>query len=165
MAVFICSWLAAFALWPGMVRRGADRYGRPFRTTFIGLLVAAPGAVAGIALASARQPAFKFVGLTLLGLVFLVGVAGSAGLCLRVGRGLASPADHDQPWRAVLRGGIVMAFVCLFPIVGWVGVLLWMLVSGCGVIAMSRAAAAREAEVSPAVPEPPADTPLVDDGR
>ncbi len=168
MAVFICSWLATFALWPELVRRGAERYSRPFHATLMGLLIVVPGALAGAALAAAKQPIFKFVGVTALGAVFLIGLAGSAGLCLRVGRGLASPADREQPWRAVLRGGIVMAFVCLFPIIGWIGVLFWMLISGCGVIALSRGSNTRTTEQAPTeapAPASPATPPPLEAGR
>lgn len=152
MAVFICSWLGAFALWPEFVKRGADRYSRPLSLTGIGLVVAVPGALAGIALASLNHPLMKFLGITVMTSVFLVGVAGSAGLCLRVGRGLVSPADQSRPWMAVVRGGVVLAFICLFPLVGWIGVLGWMLISGCGVIVSARLAKAPQPVMAPALP-------------
>jgi len=152
MAVFICSWLGAFALWPEFVKRGAERYSRPFSLTGVGLVVAAPGSLAGIALASINHPLFKFIGITVMTAVFLIGVAGSAGLCLRVGRGLASPADQDRPWMAVVRGGVVLAFVCLFPVIGWIGVLGWMLISGCGVIVSARFGRSSEPAAAPALP-------------
>ena len=40
--------------------------------------------------------------------VILGGLVGSAGLAQRIGAGLPSPADLTQPWRRVLRGGIVL---------------------------------------------------------
>jgi len=156
MAVFICSWLGSFALWPDFVKRGADRYSRPFSLTGAGLVVAAPGTLAGIALASQNHPVFKFVGITVLTSVFLIGVAGSAGLCLRVGRGLVSPADQDRPWMAVVRGGIVLAFICLFPLIGWIGILGWTLISGCGVIISSRFSKSTKTAETPASPSEPA---------
>jgi hypothetical protein len=167
MAVFICSWLASFALWPEMVKKGAERYGRPWATTGAGLLVTLPGGLAGAALSHANEPLLKIIGIIMLGSIILIGVVGSTGLCLRVGQGLASPADKDRPWRAVLRGGVVMAFVCLFPVIGWIGVLLWMLISGCGVVILpqrlrvpasaSVSAASRQSpETAPATPPIPA---------
>lgn len=154
MAVFICSWLASFALWPEMVKKGAERYGRPWATTGAGLLVTLPGGLAGAALSQANEPLLKIIGIIMLGSIILIGVVGSAGLCLRVGQGLASPADKDRPWRAVLRGGVVMAFVCLFPVIGWIGVLLWMLISGCGVVILPRRLQAPASE-SAASRQPP----------
>jgi hypothetical protein len=152
MAVFICSWLGVFALWPEFVKRGADRYSRPFSLTGAGLVVAAPGSLAGIALAQINHPLFKFVGITVMTAVFLIGVAGSAGLCLRVGRGLASPADKDRPWLPVVRGSVVLAFVCLFPLIGWIGILGWLLISGCGVIVSARFGHSPQAAAAPALP-------------
>ncbi len=152
MAVFICSWLGVFALWPEFVKRGADRYSRPVSLTGVGLVVAVPGSLAGIALAQINHPLFKFIGITVMTSVFLIGVAGSAGLCLRVGQGLASPADQDRPWMAVVRGGVVLAFVCLFPLIGWIGVLGWILISGCGVIVGARFAKTPQPAAAPALP-------------
>src|SRR5439155_11312271 len=62
----------------------------------------------------------------------LLGLAGSAGLTYRIGEGLPSPVDETQPWRRVLRGGIVLAISFLLPFVGWVIIPLWVLVSGLG---------------------------------
>ena len=152
MAVFICSWLGSFALWPEFVKRAADRYSRPVKLTGAGLVVAVPGSLAGIALASQNQPVFKLVGITVLTAVFLIGVAGSAGLCLRIGRGLVSPADEDRPWLAIVRGGVVLAFICLFPLIGWIGILSWTLISGCGVIISSRFSGSTKPVATPAPP-------------
>ena len=158
MAVFKSCWLASFALWPDMVARGAQHYNRPFRTTAIGLLVVLPGALAGIALVSQGAPFLQILGFIVLGCLFLVGIAGSTGLCLRIGQGLASPVDKDRPWRAVLRGGVVMSFVCLFPIIGWLGVLLWMLASGCGVVILPRVSQSIQSAAA-AQPSPPVMAP------
>lgn len=167
-AVFNCCWLASYALWPKMVTRGAQHFSRPFRTTAIGLLVAFPGGLAGIALATQNAPFLKMLGFLVLGALILVGIAGSTSLCLRVGQGLASPADKDRPWKAVLRGGVVLAFVCLFPIIGWIGVLLWMLICGCGVVILprfSRAQAAVPAPQPQAVHSQTSPPPIVDAGQ
>ena len=40
--------------------------------------------------------------------------------------------DATQPWRRVLRGGVVLSCSCLLPVVGWVILPLWVLVSGLG---------------------------------
>ncbi len=74
---------------------------------------------------------------------------GSAGLGDRIGVGLPSAGDATQPWRRLLRGGTVLSLTFLLPIVGWVGVLPWTLVSGVGaaVLAM-RAHGPRTAAVS-----------------
>jgi len=62
----------------------------------------------------------------------MIGLAGSSGLALRIGMGLNSPLDATQPWRRVLRGGVVLSCSFLLPVVGWVILPLWVLVSGLG---------------------------------
>jgi len=36
------------------------------------------------------------------------------------------------PWRRVLRGGVVLSFAFLLPVIGWFVLLPWTLVSGVG---------------------------------
>jgi len=62
----------------------------------------------------------------------MLGLAGSAGLTLQIGAGLPSPVDEAQPWRRVLRGGSLLACSFLLPVVGWILIPLWVLVSGLG---------------------------------
>jgi hypothetical protein len=57
---------------------------------------------------------------------------GSAGLCDRIGAGLPGDADARLPWRRVLRGGIVLSFAFVLPVIGWFVLLPWTLVSGVG---------------------------------
>jgi len=111
--------------------------------------------IAGIALSKTANPIFKFVGLTLMIVPGLLGLAGSAGLTYRIGQGLPSPVDETQPWRRVLRGGIVLAFSFLLPFVGWVIIPLWVLVSGLGAFIL----AAREQNSARTASAIPANTP------
>ena len=83
------------------------------------------------------NPLLKFIGITLMVVPGLLGLIGSAGLTLRVGLGLPSPSDPAQPWKRVLRGGIVLAFTFLLPVVGWIIIPLWVLVSGLGAFIMA----------------------------
>lgn len=168
VAVFNCCWLASYALWPQMVAKGAQYFSRPFRTTVAGLFIAVPIGLAGAALASLNHPLPKVIGFIVFSGLILVGIVGSTSLCLRVGQGLESPADKDRPWKAVLRGGVVMAFVCLFPIIGWIGVLLWMLICGCGVVILprfSRARATAPASQPPAAHSQASPPPIVETGE
>ena len=68
----------------------------------------------------------------------LLGLAGSAGLTLRIGAGLPSPVDEAQPWKRVLRGGILLSCSFLLPVVGWIILPLWVLVSGFGALILYR---------------------------
>src|SRR5256885_1352398 len=137
LTVYVSYWLLSEALFPRMVESACRQYGRPMRVTLLGIGVAILPVVIGIILSKVPNPFFKFIGVTLLVVPGLLGLAGSAGLTLRIGRGLPSPIDQTQPWRRVLRGGIVLASSFLLPIVGWIIIPLWVLVSGVGALLLA----------------------------
>jgi hypothetical protein len=64
----------------------------------------------------------------------VLALVGSAGLADKIGAGLASPVDVDQPWRRVLRGGTVLALLFIVPLLGWFAVLPLTLASGLGAL-------------------------------
>lgn len=134
LTIYVSYWLLSEALFPETVGRASLHYGRPLRITFIGLAVALVPVVLGLVLSRMPNPLLKLSGLTLVIVPAMLGLAGSAGLALRIGAGLKSPLDEAQPWRRVLRGGIVLAFTFLLPVVGWVILPLWVLVSGFGAL-------------------------------
>jgi hypothetical protein len=153
LIVYVSYWLLAQALFPQLVESANRHYGRPVRITFLGLLTALPPVVLGIILSKMANPLLKFIGVTLLILPGLLGLIGSAGLTFRIGVGLPSPTDPAQPWRRVLRGGIVLAFTFLLPIVGWIILPLWVLVSGLG--AFILAVREQKKVLAEAAPEAP----------
>src|SRR6185295_13919807 len=110
LIIYVSYWLLAEALFPRLVENASRQYSRPLRLTFVGLAAAIVPVVLGIALSKSPNALFKFIGVTLVVVPGLLGLAGSAGLTLRIGLGLPSPIDGAQPWRRVLRGGIVLAF-------------------------------------------------------
>jgi hypothetical protein len=157
--VLTCYWLSSFALFPRAVEACAERYARPARATLAGLLVLVPVLVAGLGAANAvkaRGPsgALKIALLLLLLPAFL----GSAGLALRIGSGLPSARDAAEPWRRLLRGGLVLAPTFLLPFLGWFVLLPWTLVSGFGAALLAWRGAGRVAPPAPP-PEAPSDEP------
>lgn len=132
-------WLGAFALAPGLVGRARRQYeSRPVRVTLVGILIAAPLSLAAVALGKfIPHPVVVLPSIGLLLLLGLLGLIGSAGLIWRLGAGLVSPGDGVQPWRAVLRGGIVAVLACLMPWLGWFVLLPWLLISGIGAVALA----------------------------
>ena len=132
LTIYVSYWLLAEALFPAMVERAGRQYGRPVKITLVGLLGAVPLVVIGLVLANVPNPLFKVLGITLVVIPAMLGLAGSAGLTLRIGVGLPSPRDEREPWRRVLRGGILLAFSFLLPVVGWFIIPIWVLVSGFG---------------------------------
>jgi len=155
LLIYVSYWLLAEALFHPLVERASRQYARPVKLTFVGLAAALLPVVIGLALARQPNPLVKVVGLTALIVPAMLGLAGSAGLTLRIGTGLASPLDAAQPWRKVLRGGVVLAFSFLLPVVGWIILPLWVLVSGLGAFLL----AARERKAPEPGPLPPAFAP------
>lgn len=132
LLVFISYWLASAALFPRMVERAREAYAQPVRAVLLGVLIAAPLITLGVVIGAQANPFFKVLGLTISAVPVLLGLVGSAGLSQRIGAGMASPVDDTQPWRRVLRGGIVLALGFLLPFLGWFGVLPLTLLSGVG---------------------------------
>jgi hypothetical protein len=137
LTVYVSYWLVAQALFPGLVERAGRHYSKPIKITLIGLLAAAIPFVMGAAISKLPNPALKITGVTLMLIPALLGLMGSAGLVLRIGTGLRSPLDEQQPWRRVLRGGILLALTFLLPVVGWIVLPLWALTSGFGAFLLS----------------------------
>jgi hypothetical protein len=138
-AGLVCGWLAATALGPAAVERCARHYARPARVTLVGLATGLPLLAIGAAVADRGKvhPGLGALGALLLVLLLLPATFGLAGLAWRIGRGLASPADESRPWRATLRGGLVLAATFLLPFAGWFVLLPWGLVSGFGTAVMA----------------------------
>lgn len=135
--VFVSYWLAAQALFPRAVERAREKYSRPWKLTLFGLLMSAPLIFVGILIFQRNNPLFKLLGAGLVLLPVVVGLIGSAGLNLRIGAGLPSPIDEQQPWRRVLRGAIVLALMFLLPVIGWFVLLPWTLISGFAAAVLS----------------------------
>jgi hypothetical protein len=154
--VLVAYWVGAYALFPALVERCRATYGaRPVAATFVGLVILLPVLVIGIGLAKAlphpvvRTPVIGV--LLVLGLLCLIG---SAGLALRIGAGLASPLDATQPWRRLLRGGMVLGLAFVLPFLGWFVLLPWALVSGLGALVLARRAPSPALQRAPAVAVP-----------
>jgi len=138
LTIYVSYWLLSEALFPALVEGASRQYNKPFKITFVGLAAAVLPVVLGLMLANAPNPLVKLLGLTMVVVPALLGLAGSAGLTLRIGAGLPSPVDETQPWKRVLRGGVLLACSFLLPVVGWIILPLWVLVSGFGALILYR---------------------------
>ena len=70
-------------------------------------------------------------------LYFVYASAGMAGLATCIGLRLTSPADSERPWRATLRGGIVLELAYLLPILGWFLILPVSIIAGSGAVSLA----------------------------
>lgn len=137
LIVYVSYWLLSEALFPKFVERASRFYLKPVKISLLGLVVAIVPMLMGAQMANLPNPLLKIIGITLLVLPGLLGLVGSAGLTLRIGLGLPSPLDAEQPWRRVLRGGVLLAFSFLLPVIGWVVIPVWVLASGLGAFILS----------------------------
>ena len=154
-AVMVSYWLLAAALFPATLRRARAAYDqRSGRVTVTGLLVAVPTLLVGAGLLQGPHPLLKLIGGVLVSTPVALGLVGSAGLCDRIGAGLPGDADSRLPWRRVLRGGIVLSFAFVLPVIGWFVLLPWTLVSGVGASlgSLRRRPAAAPQATTPAAP-------------
>lgn len=130
--MFIGYWLAATALFPRHVERCEANFARPVVVALVGLLLAVIPVIAGFAILNAFPVALKWIGLILIAAPILCGLIGSAGLAKRIGSGLRAQVDAGQPWRGVMRGGVVLSLTLLLPVLGQVLLMPLMIAAGLG---------------------------------
>ena len=151
LTVYVSYWLVAQALFPRVVERARNHYGKPVKITLLGIAAAVLPVIIGVAISNLPNPLFKFAGITLMVIPVLLGLVGSAGLVLRIGAGLPSPLDEQQSWRRVLRGGVLFALTFLLPFVGWFVLPIWALISGFGAFILSVRDGRKSADTVPPV--------------
>jgi hypothetical protein len=136
LAVMVGYWLLAAGLFPGCVKRCSETIGtRPVRTTLLGAITLVPLLVLGFTVGSkAGNGAVKLIGFAMFLCVFIAALLGAAGLALRIGAGLPSARDGAEPWRRVLRGGIVLGLTFVLPFAGTFVILPLALSAGLGAL-------------------------------
>jgi MFS family permease len=131
LAVLTSIWLMIASLFPRFIRQAQSHCARPGKSLLIGLGVGLVPFIIGFLLS---QPVpGRVLGWPIMFIVFAAALAGSAALAARIGSGMPSQCDRTDPWRRTLRGGIVLSFSFLLPLVGW---FIWMplaLIHGAGV--------------------------------
>ena len=133
MLAFPGLWLLCRGLWPDIVAGAAGRCRKGLWSSFlVGLPVTLMMAGAVAILFNVLGPLGKIAGAGLLCLYMVFAHAGVAGLATAVGQRLSSPADEARPWRATLRGGVVLELAYLLPILGWFVILPASIIIGCG---------------------------------
>ncbi len=80
LAIYVNYWLMAEALFPALVERASRQYASPLRITMVGRSRRFVPVVLGLILANQPNPVTKIVGLTLVVVPGMIGLAGSSGL-------------------------------------------------------------------------------------
>jgi len=131
--ILVAYWVAAVSLVPRLVEKSSRRLtSSPWKSLLLGLALGLPVIGIGLAAANGGSAPVKLAGIIIIFVILLFGFCGSAGLCLRIGEGLRSPLDDQQPWLRVKRGGIVLGLLFIFPLLGWFFVFPVVLLSGIG---------------------------------
>lgn len=156
VAVFIGYWLMAAGLFPRFVEGAAERFGKaPLRLPIIGVLTLGPLLVLGGKLSElGPNGGVKLIGIAMLLLGLLAALFGSAGLAHRIGTGLRAPRDEAEPWRRMLRGGVVLGLTFILPFIGTFVILPYAFFAGFGafVLGLRRARVPVLAVAPPALP-------------
>ena len=150
-AAFIAYWMLAGGVASQWVARSRQQYDRPVRATLVGFVGLLLPLFAGIQFAKSGKAPIVALGIGIFMLLILIGLFGSAGLADRIGSGLKSGRDEQEPWRRIRRGGMVLGVTFIPPILGWFIVLPWTLISGLGafLLAWPRTSAAPAPAVQP----------------
>ncbi|MEJ6643100.1 MAG: hypothetical protein QNL33_07555 [Akkermansiaceae bacterium] len=136
--IFVAYWVAAAGLAPRLVEGSCERLGSsPWKSLLLGFAMGIPGIGIGLVIARLGLPVAQIAGFAWVLLIFLAGLCGSAGLCLRIGKGLKCAVDVEEPWRRVKRGGTVLGLMFIFPVLGWFLIFPAAVFSGIGALFLS----------------------------
>lgn len=140
-------WLLCRSLWPGMVEEVKVECKRGLLIPFLTGIPITAAAFFGVAASGGGKhgSAGDITALVILSLFFIYANSGISGLASHIGERLPSPADAERPWRATIRGGIVLELTFLFPFVGWFIIWPVALTVGCGAVTRSFFARRRKA--------------------
>ncbi len=140
LIVYVGYWLTAYGLFPRRTERCAEQLSQaPVKTTLIGVITLIPLISIGILISSkAPNTVAKLLGIGLALIALLIALFGAAGLALRIGQGLKSERDEKEPWRRVLRGGIVLGLTFVMPFLGTFVVMPFAFIAGFGAIILTR---------------------------
>jgi len=131
-------WLLCRGLWPNKVNSAALICAKSLHKPFlVGLPITLTVAILASGLKALPGPLGTILAGALICLYLMQASVGVAGLATSIGERLASPADAGRPWRATLRGSVVLVLTYLLPILGWFVIIPISLMVGSGSAALS----------------------------
>jgi hypothetical protein len=126
-------WLLCRALFPRRVERATERCRKnAIASFFVGLPVTAVWLLIAGAIARRAGTPGQMIGWLLVTFFVLYAGTGMSGFVTFIGQRLTSPADAIRPWRATLRGGVVLEFAFLLPLIGGFVLLPATIILGAG---------------------------------
>jgi len=131
-------WLLCRGLWPGTVELARADCTRTLWKPFLtGIPVTAAAIFLGAILSRLPQPVGGVIAVLDICIFVTYASAGVAGLATVIGERLPSPADAQCPWKATIRGGIILELAYLLPILGWFVLLPSSIIIGAGSVTRS----------------------------
>lgn len=131
-------WLLCLGLWPNAVTGAADICENGIVKSFaLGAPVTGAVVFLAVALGNGLGNIGKISAALLLCVYVLQASIGLSGVATRIGRRVNSPGDDARPWRATLRGAIILELSYLLPILGWFFILPVSLIVGSGASTLS----------------------------
>jgi hypothetical protein len=126
-------WLLCRGLWPQTVEQTAlDCRKTLWKPFLVGIPITAL-IVFTVALVSKLPGSFGGISAVATVCLFITYASiGVAGLATVIGERLPSPADARCPWKATIRGGVVLELAYLLPILGWFLLLPASIIIGAG---------------------------------
>jgi len=126
-------WLLCLGVWPAAVGHTTDDCSAGLLFPFlVGIPISVLAFFATAFASNGLGPASGFVSIAIICLYVLFSSVGIAGLSTAIGRRLPSPADAERPWKATIRGSVVLELAFLLPILGWFLLLPAALIIGSG---------------------------------
>jgi hypothetical protein len=126
-------WLLCRGLWPNVVQETTEDCQRGLLFPFlVGLPIAAVAVVTTIIVSKSLGGASGLGSLFVVCIFVFFASVGIAGLTTSIGMKLPSPADAERPWKATIRGSVVIELAFLLPILGWFIILPSALIIGSG---------------------------------
>jgi hypothetical protein len=137
------------ALMPSWVKRAEQRARTaPAKSVALGVILGLVLFAAAVALVQHPHAAVKMAGVGLLFTELVFAFAGMAGVARFLGSRLPSPADAERPWKAVIRGWVVLYLASLLPVLGWFVFLPVALLTGFGAALLGLAAPKAPARIA-----------------
>ncbi|MDP3507214.1 MAG: hypothetical protein Q8T09_04415 [Candidatus Melainabacteria bacterium] len=126
-------WLLCSGLWPTTVSRSTFDCNSGLLFPFlVGVPISLVAFFATVFASKELGPASGFVSIAIVCFYVLFASVGIAGLTTVIGNRLPSPVDIERPWKATIRGSIVLELAFLLPLLGWFVLLPAALIIGSG---------------------------------
>ena len=137
MLAFPSLWLLCRGLWPNVASGATAVCSRGSLRGFAAGVPVTGAAALLVVLASVLGPLGKLIAVAITCFYLVIANIGVAGFATAIGERLKSPIDLERPWRATLRGGIVLELTYLLPILGWFLILPASIIIGSGAATLS----------------------------